>query len=129
MTLNEINGELTLTEFAIGRDTLRNDFLTTISQRLEYTLSNPPRNSYFINNIDKGELACSFEFFNEKLRTINISLGANYSFPPFEITKEEVETLKNKLYLLGGEKRYLWGEVIFFQDTKGGVASIIVKYY
>lgn len=84
--------------------------------------------SYIIPNIKKGEYSIFLIFNQGLLKTMSISLGKKYNFTPYVVTKKEKKILKEKLIEIGGQDKYIWGDVEFSEDTKGGVVSIVINY-
>jgi len=129
MHLNKQNGNLNFREFAITSNTLLSDVANLA--RL-YDVQPGNRNgdytSYNVRDIDDGDITLGIRFFKENLFAVGISLGRKYNFPPFENTEEEKHVLKARFELLGGEKKYDWGEVTFGEDPRGGSLYIYIGY-
>ncbi len=128
--LNTLTGELKIDEncsFKINSN--ENDIKSTCNNyRIEVSEAGKESKYCTIHDIDDGEISLVSLFTKEKLQWVSISLGKNYSFPPFVITQEEKNIVKKKLNDMGGENSYQWGSVEFNEDIKGGLLSVFIKY-
>ncbi len=128
--LNHITGELTLDakcSFGVG---INENEISGFSGNYFVEVKPISNDStyYTISDIDYGEFGLVCLFNNNKLNWISISLGKNYNFPPFVITREEIKLVKQKLEDMGGENIYQWGSIELNEDIKGGIVSILIKY-
>ena len=129
LVLNKLNGELKFGNHIFNKETSRSE-LESLTSRYNIKTYTTTTGSilYGITDIDDGENALQFLFFDNKLQWINIYAGTNYSFQPFVITPEEISVIKKMLETLGGENLYSWGSVAYSEDRKGGIVSIIIRY-
>lgn len=129
MQLDKNNGQFTFGDLVIDA-TVSNIDIERLSNQfiVKHGYKNGDYRSYSILNVENGEISVSVNFYKQKLSSLNICLGKRYQFTPFVLTNEEKLILKNKLLLIWGEKKYIWGSVEFNEDYKGCMMSIIIKY-
>ncbi|WP_153797391.1 hypothetical protein [Foetidibacter luteolus] len=129
MNLNKSTGEIKIGDLDITAN-LTPEYIENIGSTYDakIALRNADYLTYIISNIDEGESVLSLTFNKKRLVTLNIGIGKNYNFFPFNIAREENTELTKRLLLLGGEKKYSWGEVELSEDRKGGTLSIIIRY-
>lgn len=127
--LDKLTGEIIIGELIIAPDTTIR-MLNTIAgeSNREIHLTNNNRTLYRIPLVNKGENAVLLVFFEERLKLISLGMGKKYGFPPFKITEAEKQMVKQVLSVIGGEKKYTWGSINYFEDYKGGAISIMIEY-
>lgn len=93
------------------------DFLntSTLSSEVELWSSNDNWKSY---RILKDEMILILIFKDKILKIIEI----------FPIENSKKYTIRNVIEKLGGERKYLWGDIEINDDKKAGYKSIIIKY-
>lgn len=130
LILDTRNGNISVDGFSFHSHMQEEDFLNSIMQNSSFLLNNKSDNySYYsVEGLSEGEYSMGFSFNKSRLYTTFISLGRKFNYPPFEITDDEKLELKRRLFLIGGESQYQWGEVFVNEDRKGGLISICVKY-
>lgn len=81
--------------------------------------------SYHILDIEDNKYSISIYLYNSKVLFNSITLGSKFN--NFN-TEQAIHKLGTVLASIGGENNYPWGKVEFSIDTKGGVASILIKH-
>jgi hypothetical protein len=97
--------------------------------KVEQRVINDDYKTYYIVDLDNGEITLSIYFFKDKVTMISVSAGKNYPSPfPFEISNEDREVAKKILWHMGGERDYTWGKVEYSEDHKSGNVGVVVSY-
>jgi hypothetical protein len=93
------------------------DFISksAFSSKVELWTSNDNWKSY---RILKDEMILILTFKDKFLKNIEI----------YPIENDKKSTLNHIIEKLGGEHKYLWGEIEINDDKKAGYKSVIIKY-